>query len=194
MKRHNIFSLLFVLLATLSACNKERVTTHIDQITASIAVNTRSGMTTDHLMELGLFVTNPNSVKHSYPNVWMKRGSDDIFVPTDYQSGAPILILWQNKTTPIDVIAYAPYRQDCTESSYSSAIQANQSTESNLVLSDLVYQRTTINPATDLTSSGAIPLSLNHALAKLDVSIDCDAIIDEISNPHSPVSSISIEG
>lgn len=194
MKRQNIFSLFFVSLATLSACQRERVTTPTDRITASIAVNTRAGMTTDHLVELGLFVTNPNSVQHSYPNVWMKKGADGIFAPTDYQSGAPILMLWQNKTTPIDVIAYAPYRQDCTAGSYTSAIQADQSIESNLVLSDLVYQRTTVNPATDLILSGAIPLSLDHALAKLDVSIDCDTIIDGLAGSHNPVSSISIEG
>lgn len=194
MKHQNIFSLLSVLLVTLSACDKERVTTPTDHITATIAVNTRAGMTTDHLVELGFFATNPNSVQHSYQNVWMKRGTDGIFAPTDSQSGAPIMMLWQNKTTPIDVIAYAPYSQACTVDSYASAIRADQSTESNLVLSDLVYQRATVNPATDLTASGTIPLSLDHALAKLDVSIDCDAIINELAGPHNPVSSISIEG
>lgn len=194
MKRQNILSLLFVSLATLSACQTERVTTQTNQITASIAVNTRAGMTTDHLVELGLFVTNPNSVKHSYPNVWMKKGLDGIFASTDYQSGAPILMLWQNKTTPIDVIAYAPYSQDCRMDSYTSAIQADQSTKSDLILSDLTYQRTTVNPATDLTSSGAIPLSLDHMLAKLDVSIDCDTIINELAGLHNPVSSVRIDG
>lgn len=194
MKHQNIFGLLFILLATLSACDREIVTTPTDHITASIAVDTRADITTDHLVEVGLFVTNSNSVKHSYQNVCMKKGLDGIFAPTDYQSGVPILMLWQSKTTPIDVIAYAPYRQDCTVDSYTSAVQADQSAESNLVLSDLICQRTTVNPATDLTASGAIPLSLNHALAKLDVSIDCDTILNELAGIHNPVSRIMIEG
>lgn len=181
-------------LAIFSACNKDKPTTQTNQITANISVNTRAGMATNNIVGLGLFVANPNSEEHSYQNMWMKRGTDGIFTPTDYQSGEPFLMLWQNKTTPVDVIAYAPYSQNCTKDSYASAVQANQSTESNLVLSDLVYQRTSVNPATDLTPSGAMPLLLDHALAKLDISIDCDAIINDISGSHNPVSNISIEG
>lgn len=195
MNKYKSYGLSLVLLAALVGCNPAEIeVVQSNHISASMAVNSRAGASSDNVLQFGMFLTNPQSDQHSYENVLMKRGLDGVFTGTDGQTGAPLTMLWQNKTTPVEVIAYAPYRLDCTATRYESAVEADQSTEAALMLSDMVCQATTIHPGTDLTSTGSMALALDHVLSKLDVSIDCDDAIDAVAGGENPVTSVRIEG
>lgn len=144
--------------------------------------------------KLGLFVINPNSAPHNYANMLMKKGDDGLFEATDPISGLGVMMLWQNKTTPVEVIAYAPFRVDCTANRYTGAVAADQSRESDLIASDLVCQKRNVDPAVDLTPGGSIALSLDHRLSKLEVSVAVDQTILGLSPDANPIESIEIRG
>lgn len=137
--------------------------------------------------KLGLFVINPNSAPHNYVNMLMEKGGDGIFLSADK-------MLWQNKITPVEVIAYAPFLPDCMLNRYAGEVAADQSRESDLVASDLVFEKRTVDPSADLTASGAIALALDHRLSKLEVSVAIDATIVARSADENPIESIEIRG
>ena len=85
--------------------NVVRIMTSVD------GMNTRAsyGNSTDNLNSFGFCIKNANSEKYTYDNVKItKKGSI-------WNSATQML--WQNSTTAVDILAYAPYQETTEDAS-----------------------------------------------------------------------------
>ena len=151
---------------------------------------TRAGNSTDNLADLSLTVTNDASTSYSYSNEKMTKSESAWTGP---------LMLWQNATTPVAVLAYAPYQDTSVFS-----VLANQSTEADVAASDFVgCYRANFLPVTvagddnDVTwKDGKISLKLNHLMFKLKVvvSVGEGFNTEGVGPTDNPITSLTVEG
>ncbi len=82
-------------------------------------------------------------------------------------------MLWKNATTPVNIIAYAPYVANVTNlAAMPFSVQADQSVEGALVASDLVgYYQTGFVPGSSLSTLNAFNIAFTHCLSKLTVNL-----------------------
>lgn len=108
---------------------------------------------------------------------------------TDYDKATPLTMLWKNKTTPIDVVAfylsdvYPEILDPTTTTPFTRYISANQNTSEAVAWNDLLYFKGTVDPAltTDKTDGagkvtyalvgGKICIPFRHINAKLDLTV-----------------------
>ena len=152
------------------ADNVVRITTSVD------GMNTRAslGNSTDKLSSFGFCINNAGSDKYTYDNVKVtKEGSN--WIPATQ-------MLWQNSTTAVDILAYAPYQETTEDATgkvkvygnndYAFAVQADQSNAEDYSSDLIVYKKTGFKPGTELNTSKAVEVTFTHLLSQLNLTIE----------------------
>ena len=152
------------------ADNVVRITTSVD------GMNTRAsyGNSTDKLSSFGFCINNAGSTKYTYDNIKVtKEGSN--WIPADQ-------MLWQNSTTAVDILAYAPYQETTEDASgkvnvfgktdYAFSVKEDQSNAEDYSSDLIVYKQTGFKPGTELNTSKAVDVTFTHLLSQLNLTIE----------------------
>lgn len=150
--------------------NVVRIMTSVD------GMNTRAsyGNSTDKLNSFGFCINNAGSDKYTYDNVKVtKEGSN--WIPATQ-------MLWQNSTTAVDILAYAPYQEtteDATgkvkvfgKTDYAFSVKEDQSNAEDYSSDLIVYKKTGFKPESDLNTNQAVDVSFTHLLSQLNLTIE----------------------
>lgn len=150
--------------------NVVRIMTSVD------GMNTRAsyGNSTDKLNSFGFCINNAGSDKYTYDNVKVtKEGSN--WIPATQ-------MFWQNSTTAVDILAYAPYQEtteDATgkvkvfgKTDYAFSVKADQSNAEDYSSDLIVYKQTGFKPGTELNTSKAVDVTFTHLLSQLNLTIE----------------------
>ena len=144
------------------------------------------GNSTDKLSSFGFCIKNAGSDKYTYDNVKVtKEGSN--WIPADQ-------MLWQNSTTAVDILAYAPYQESTEDANgkvkifgkpdYAFSVQTNQNTADDYSSDLIVYKQTGFTPGTELNTSKAIEVAFTHLLSQLNLTIELrDQFNQDEKNP-----------
>ena len=152
------------------ADNVVRITTSVD------GMNTRAsyGGSTAKLSSFGFCINNAGSDKYTYDNVKVtKEGSN--WIPATQ-------MLWQNSTTAVDILAYAPYQEtteDATgkvkvfgKTDYAFSVKEDQSKAEDYSSDLIVYKQTGFKPESDLNTNQAVDVTFTHLLSQLNLTIE----------------------
>lgn len=150
--------------------NVVRIMTSVD------GMNTRAsyGNSTDKLNSFGFCIKNANSEKYTYDNVKVTKDGSNWNPATQ--------MLWQNSTTAVDILAYAPY-QETTEDAkgkvkvfgktdYAFSVQADQSDAEDYSSDLIVFKQTGFTPGSELNTSKAVEVAFTHLLSQLNLTIE----------------------
>ena len=150
--------------------NVVRITTSVD------GMNTRAsyGNSTDKLRSFGFCINNAGNTKYTYDNIKVtKEGSN--WIPADQ-------MLWQNSTTAVDILAYAPYQETTEDASgkvnvfgktdYAFSVKEDQSNAEDYSSDLIVYKQTGFKPGTELNTSKAVEVTFTHLLSQLNLTIE----------------------
>ena len=150
--------------------NVVRIMTSVD------GMNTRAsyGNSTDKLSSFGFCINNANSTTYTYDNVKVtKEGSN--WIPATQ-------MLWQNSTTAVDILAYAPYQETTEDANgkvnvfgktdYAFSVKADQSNAEDYSSDLIVYKKTGFKPESDLNTNQAVDVAFTHLLSQLNLTIE----------------------
>ena len=150
--------------------NVVRIMTSVD------GMNTRAsyGNSTDKLSSFGFCINNANSTTYTYDNVKVtKEGSN--WIPATQ-------MLWQNSTTAVDILAYAPYQETTEDASgkvkvfgktdYAFSVKEDQSNAEDYSSDLIVYKKTGFKPESDLNTNQAVDVTFTHLLSQLNLTIE----------------------
>ena len=150
--------------------NVVRIMTSVD------GMNTRAsyGNSTDKLSSFGFCIKNANSETYTYDNVKVtKKGSN--WNPATQ-------MFWQNSTTAVDILAYAPYQETTEDASgkvkvfgktdYAFSVKEDQSNAEDYSSDLIVYKKTGFKPGTELNTSQAVDVTFTHLLSQLNLTIE----------------------
>lgn len=150
--------------------NVVRIMTSVD------GMNTRAsyGNSTDKLKSFGFCIKNANSEKYTYDNIMVsKEGSN--WIPATQ-------MLWQNSTTAVDILAYAPYQETTEDASgkvkvfgktdYAFSVKEDQSNAEDYSSDLIVYKQTGFKPESDLNTNQAVNVAFTHLLSQLNLTIE----------------------
>ena len=150
--------------------NVVRIMTSVD------GMNTRAsyGNSTDKLNSFGFCIKNANSEKYTYDNIKVtKEGSN--WIPATQ-------MFWQNSTTAVDILAYAPYQEtteDATgkvkvfgKTDYAFSVKEDQSNAEDYSSDLIVYKQTGFTPGLELNTSKAVDVTFTHLLSQLNLTIE----------------------
>ena len=150
--------------------NVVRVTTSVKDI------NTRAsyGNSTDKLSSFGFCINNAGNTKYTYDNIKVtKEGSN--WIPATQ-------MFWQNSTTAVDILAYAPYQETTEDASgkvkvfgktdYAFSVKEDQSNAEDYSSDLIVYKQTGFKPGTELNTSKAVDVTFTHLLSQLNLTIE----------------------
>ena len=150
--------------------NVVRIMTSVD------GMNTRAsyGNSTDKLKSFGFCIKNAGSAKYTYDNIKVtKEGSN--WIPATQ-------MFWQNSTTPVDILAYAPYQETTEDASgkvkvfgktdYAFSVKEDQSNAEDYSSDLIVYKQTGFKPGTELNTSKAVDVTFTHLLSQLNLTIE----------------------
>ncbi len=150
--------------------NVVRIMTSVD------GMNTRAsyGNSTDNLNSFGFCIKNANSEKYTYDNVKVTKEGNNWNPATQ--------MLWQNSTTAVDILAYAPYQETTEDASgkvkvfgktdYAFSVQADQSDVEDYSSDLIVYKQTGFTPGTKLNTNQAVNVAFTHLLSQLNLIIE----------------------
>ena len=149
-------------------------------ITKTVAEITRAGITDGKdVAEFGLFLTNVNSTAYTYTN--LKTTANSFADAT----GAAVTPKWKNATDMVNVVAYHPYQATVPESKVLDVdVLADQSNNTNVVASDLLFYTQSVKPSLTNTSEilngldrinttdvGTLPISFEHKFSKFRIAL-----------------------
>ena len=150
--------------------NVVRIMTSVD------GMNTRAsyGNSTDKLSSFGFCINNANSTTYTYDNVKVtKEGSN--WIPATQ-------MFWQNSTTAVDILAYAPYQETTEDANgkvkvfgktdYAFSVKEDQSNAEDYSSDLIVYKQTGFKPGTELNTSKAVDVTFTHLLSQLNLTIE----------------------
>ena len=150
--------------------NVVRIMTSVD------GMNTRAsyGNSTDKLSSFGFCINNANSTTYTYDNVKVtKEGSN--WIPATQ-------MLWQNSTTAVDILAYAPYQETTEDANgkvkvfgktdYAFSVKEDQSNAEDYSSDLIVYKQTGFTPGSELNTSKAVDVTFTHLLSQLNLTIE----------------------
>ena len=150
--------------------NVVRIMTSVD------GMNTRAsyGNSTDKLNSFGFCINNANSTTYTYDNVKVtKEGSN--WIPATQ-------MFWQNSTTAVDILAYAPYQEtteDATgkvkvfgKTDYAFSVKEDQSNAEDYSSDLIVFKQTGFTPVSELNTSKAVEVAFTHLLSQLNLIIE----------------------
>ena len=150
--------------------NVVRIMTSVD------GMNTRAsyGNSTDKLKSFGFCIKNANSEKYTYDNVEITKEGSNWNPATQ--------MLWQNSTTAVDILAYAPYQVTTEDASgkvkvfgkadYAFSVQANQNNDEDYSSDLIAYKKTGFTPGTELNTYQAVNVAFTHLLSQLNLTIE----------------------
>lgn len=150
--------------------NVVRIMTSVD------GMNTRAsyGNSTDKLNSFGFCINNAGSDKYTYDNVKVtKEGSN--WIPATQ-------MLWQNSTTAVDILAYAPYQETTEDANgkvkvfgktdYAFSVKEDQSKAEDYSSDLIVFKQTGFTPVLELNTSKAVEVAFTHLLSQLNLIIE----------------------
>ena len=150
--------------------NVVRIMTSVD------GMNTRAsyGNSTDKLKSFGFCIKNANSEKYTYDNIKVtKEGSN--WIPATQ-------MLWQNSTTAVDILAYAPYQETTEDANgkvkvfgktdYAFSVKEDQSNAEDYSSDLIVFKQTGFTPVSELNTSKAVEVAFTHLLSQLNLIIE----------------------
>ena len=150
--------------------NVVRIMTSVD------GMNTRAsyGNSTAKLSSFGFCINNAGSDKYTYDNIKVTQENGNWNPATQ--------MLWQNSTTAVDILAYAPY-QETTEyasgkgkvfgkTDYAFSVKEDQSNAEDYSSDLIVYKKTGFKPGTELNTSKAVEVTFTHLLSQLNLTIE----------------------
>lgn len=152
------------------ADNVVRIMTSVD------GMNTRAsyGSSTDKLKSFGFCIKNANSEKYTYDNIKVSQEGSNWIPATQ--------MLWQNSTTAVDILAYAPYQETTEDANgkvkvfgktdYAFSVQADQSDVEDYSSDLIVYKQTGFTPGTKLNTNQAVNVAFTHLLSQLNLIIE----------------------
>ncbi len=152
------------------ADNVVRITTSVD------GMNTRAsyGGSTAKLSSFGFCINNAGSDKYTYDNIKVTQENGKWNPATQ--------MLWQNSTTPVDILAYAPYQETTEDASgkvkvfgktdYAFSVKEDQSNAEEYSSDLIVYKKTGFTPGLELNTSKAVDVTFTHLLSQLNLTIE----------------------
>ena len=152
------------------ADNVVRIMTSVD------GMNTRAsyGNSTDKLKSFGFCIKNANSEKYTYDNIKVSQKGYNWIPATQ--------MLWQNSTTAVDILAYAPYQETTEDASgkvkvfgktdYAFSVKEDQSNAEDYSSDLIVYKQTGFTPGLELNTSKAVDVTFTHLLSQLNLTIE----------------------
>ena len=91
-------------------------------------------------------------------------------------------MLWQNSTTAVDILAYAPYQETTEDASgkvkvfgktdYAFSVKEDQSNAEDYSSDLIVYKKTGFKPESDLNTNQAVDVTFTHLLSQLNLTIE----------------------
>ena len=150
--------------------NVVRIMTSVD------GMNTRAsyGNSTDKLSSFGFCINNAGSDKYTYDNIKVTKEGNNWNPATQ--------MLWQNSTTAVDILAYAPYQETTEDASgkvkvfgktdYAFSVKEDQSNAEDYSSDLIVYKQTGFKPGTELNTSKAVDVTFTHLLSQLNLTIE----------------------
>ena len=158
------------------ADNVVRIMTSVD------GMNTRAsyGSSTAKLSSFGICINNASNAKYTYDNIKVTQENGNWNPATQ--------MLWQNSTTAVDILAYAPYQDGNNgifrNANYAFSVQENQNTADDYSSDLIVYKQTGFTPGTELNTSKAVEVSFTHLLSQLNLIIELrDQFNQDEKNP-----------
>lgn len=152
------------------ADNVVRIMTSVD------GMNTRAsyGNSADKLKSFGFCIKNANSEKYTYDNIKVSQKGYNWIPATQ--------MLWQNSTTAVDILAYAPYQETTEDASgkvkvfgktdYAFSVKEDQSNAEDYSSDLIVYKKTGFTPVSELNTSKAVEVAFTHLLSQLNLIIE----------------------
>ena len=150
--------------------NVVRIMTSVD------GMNTRAsyGNSTDKLKSFGFCIKKEKKKKYTYDNIKVSQEGSNWIPATQ--------MFWQNSTTAVDILAYAPY-QETTEDAkgkvkvfgkpdYVFSVKADQSDAEDYSSDLIVYKQTGFTPGSELNTSKAVDVTFTHLLSQLNLTIE----------------------
>ena len=150
--------------------NVVRIMTSVD------GMNTRAsyGNSTDNLSSFGFCINNDNSTTYTYDNIKVTKDGSNWKPATQ--------MLWQNSTTPVDILAYAPYQETTEDANgkvkvfgktdYAFSVKEDQSNAEDYSSDLIVYKQTGFKPGSELNTSKAVDVTFTHLLSQLNLTIE----------------------
>lgn len=150
--------------------NVVRIMTSVD------GMNTRAsyGNSTDKLNSFGFCIINANSSTYTYDNVKVTKDGSNWKPATQ--------MFWQNSTTAVDILAYAPYQETTEDANgkvkvfgkpdYVFSVKADQSDAEDYSSDLIVYKQTGFTPGSELNTSKAVDVTFTHLLSQLNLTIE----------------------
>ena len=150
--------------------NVVRIMTSVD------GMNTRAsyGNSTDKLKSFGFCIKNANSEKYTYDNIKVSQEGSNWIPATQ--------MFWQNSTTAVDILAYAPYQETTEDANgkvkvfgktdYAFSVKEDQSNAEDYSSDLIVYKQTGFTPGSELNTSKAVDVTFTHLLSQLNLTIE----------------------
>ena len=150
--------------------NVVRIMTSVD------GMNTRAsyGNSTDNLSSFGFCINNAGNTKYTYDNIKVTKEGNNWNPATQ--------MLWQNSTTAVDILAYAPYQEtteDATgkvkvfgKTDYAFSVKEDQSNAEDYSSDLIVFKQTGFTPVSELNTSKAVEVAFTHLLSQLNLIIE----------------------
>ncbi|MCW4085357.1 fimbrillin family protein [Segatella copri] len=150
--------------------NVVRIMTSVD------GMNTRAsyGNSTDKLKSFGFCIKNANSEKYTYDNIKVSQKGYNWIPATQ--------MLWQNSTTAVDILAYAPYQETTEDANgkvkvfgktdYAFSVKEDQSNAEDYSSDLIVFKQTGFTPVSELNTSKAVEVAFTHLLSQLNLIIE----------------------
>ena len=150
--------------------NVVRIMTSVD------GMNTRAsyGNSTDKLKSFGFCIKNANSEKYTYDNIKVSQKGYNWIPATQ--------MLWQNSTTAVDILAYAPYQETTEDANgkvkvfgktdYAFSVKEDQSNAEDYSSDLIVFKQTGFTPVLELNTSKAVEVAFTHLLSQLNLTIE----------------------
>ena len=150
--------------------NVVRIMTSVD------GMNTRAsyGNSTDKLNSFGFCINNANSTTYTYDNVKVTKEGSNWNPATQ--------MFWQNSTTAVDILAYAPYQETTEDATgkvkvfgntdYAFSVKEDQSNAEDYSSDLIVYKKTGFKPGSELNTSKAVDVTFTHLLSQLNLTIE----------------------
>ena len=150
--------------------NVVRIMTSVD------GMNTRAsyGNSTDKLKSFGFCINNAGNTKYTYDNIMVTKDGSNWNPATQ--------MLWQNSTTAVDILAYAPYQETTEDANgkvkvfgktdYAFSVKEDQSNAEDYSSDLIVYKQTGFTPGLELNTSKAVDVTFTHLLSQLNLTIE----------------------
>ena len=145
-------------------------------MTSVDGMNTRAsyGNSTDKLKSFGFCIKNANSEKYTYDNIKVSQKGYNWIPATQ--------MLWQNSTTAVDILAYAPYQETTEDANgkvkvfgktdYAFSVKEDQSNAEDYSSDLIVFKQTGFTPVSELNTSKAVEVAFTHLLSQLNLIIE----------------------